>query len=81
MGLCPGKTATDSQPHALGDVPAGMVQTPERVVRAALTALQRRKRPTIISGRRNALFATAARCLPRKAVLGMLGGDRSPQPT
>ncbi|WP_406402098.1 SDR family NAD(P)-dependent oxidoreductase [Streptomyces sp. NBC_00879] len=78
MGLCPGMTATESQPHTGEDVPAGLVQTPEQVVAAALTALRHRKRPTVISGRKNALFATAARNLPRRVVLSMLGNDRKP---
>ncbi|MFG3253745.1 SDR family NAD(P)-dependent oxidoreductase [Streptomyces sp. NPDC048172] len=72
MGLCPGMTATESQPHTGDDVPAGLVQTPERVVRTALAALRRRKHPTVISGRRNTLFAAAARTLPRRTVLHML---------
>ncbi|MFE6664379.1 SDR family NAD(P)-dependent oxidoreductase [Streptomyces sp. NPDC057697] len=74
MGLCPGMTATESQPHSDGDSRSVPVQSPERVVRTALTALHRRRRPTVISGRRNTLFAAATRSLPRRTVLKMLGG-------
>ncbi|GGL22490.1 SDR family NAD(P)-dependent oxidoreductase [Nocardia jinanensis] len=71
LGLCPGTTATRSQPHN-DDLPAGLVQTPEQVAATALTALHRRKQPTVISGKKNTLFATAARALPRRAVLRLL---------
>ncbi|MFE2262121.1 SDR family NAD(P)-dependent oxidoreductase [Streptomyces griseosporeus] len=77
MGLCPGMTATASQPHNGPDIPAGLVQTPEQVVTAALTALRRRSRPTVVSGWKNALFVTAARLLPRRVLLGMLAPARS----
>ncbi|MFE3557304.1 SDR family NAD(P)-dependent oxidoreductase [Streptomyces sp. NPDC059193] len=75
MGFCPGMTATRSQPHQNNDVPAGLVQTPEQVAAAALSALRRRAQPTVISGTKNALFAAAARTLPRRMVLRLLAAE------
>ncbi|WP_431683475.1 SDR family NAD(P)-dependent oxidoreductase [Kitasatospora sp. KL5] len=72
MGLCPGPTATESQPHH--DTPAVLVRTPEQVVAAALDALRRRNRPTVVPGAANRLFTAAARTLPRRSVLTVLGG-------
>ncbi|MFG3009561.1 SDR family NAD(P)-dependent oxidoreductase [Streptomyces cinerochromogenes] len=71
LSLCPGMTATESQPHP--DVPAALVQTPQQVVGAALQALHRRNRPTVVSGTGNKLFAVAARALPRRVLLTALG--------
>lgn len=79
MGLCPGMTATRSQPHGGPDVPARLVQTPEQVAAAAMAALRRRKRPTVTTGTVNALLAMEARTLPRRTVLRMLAADR-PEP-
>lgn len=67
MALCPGPTATRPGLHA--DVPAALVQSPEAVVATALTALRRRRRPTIVPGRANALLAAATRFLPRTTAL------------
>ncbi|MFI9332351.1 SDR family NAD(P)-dependent oxidoreductase [Kitasatospora sp. NPDC052868] len=71
LGLCPGMTATESQPHR--DVPGWLVQTPERVVDAALAALHRRRRPTVVTGRSARILAAAARLLPRRTALAALG--------
>lgn len=76
MGLCPGMTATQSQPHNGADVRASLVQTPGQVAVRALSALHRRRQPTVISGRVNTLFATAARALPRRTALRLLGTGR-----
>ncbi|MFD7528501.1 SDR family NAD(P)-dependent oxidoreductase [Streptomyces sp. NPDC059849] len=75
VDLCPGMTSTASQPHTGEGVPEAWVQTPEQVVAAALAALRRRRRPTVISGRTNALFAAAMRTLPRRTALGVLGSN------
>ncbi|MFD8595971.1 SDR family NAD(P)-dependent oxidoreductase [Kitasatospora sp. NPDC059646] len=69
LALCPGMTATESQPHH--DAPAALVQTPEQVVEAALRAL-RGTAPTAVPGAVNRLFALAARALPRRRVLTAL---------
>lgn len=47
MGLCPGMTATRSQPHNSTDVPAALVQSPEQVAATAMAALHRRLRHTV----------------------------------
>ena len=78
MGLCPGMTATRSQPHNGAEVPAGLVHSPEQVAATALVALRRRKQPTVICGTRNALFATAARALPRRTALRVLTPEPRP---
>ncbi|WP_405831270.1 SDR family NAD(P)-dependent oxidoreductase [Streptomyces sp. NBC_00105] len=74
MALCPGPTATRPGLHA--DVPAALVQSPEAVVATALTALRRRRRPTIVPGRANALLAAATRFLPRTTALSLLADGR-----
>lgn len=82
MGLCPGMTATRSQPHSGADVPTGLVQSPEQVAATALASLHRRNQPTVISGTKNALFAAAVRALPRRTALRMLAPKpQSPAPT
>ncbi|WHT23356.1 SDR family NAD(P)-dependent oxidoreductase [Crossiella sp. CA-258035] len=78
MNLCPGITATASQAYDGDDVPASMVQTPEQVAATAIAVLHRRRRPTVVSGRRNTVFAAAMRLLPRRMVLRMLGAAQGP---
>ncbi|MEV7614230.1 SDR family NAD(P)-dependent oxidoreductase [Streptomyces sp. NPDC089799] len=70
LGLCPGMTATESQPHT--DAPAALVQTPAEVVTTALAALRRRARPTVVPGTGNRILATLVRALPRRTVLAAL---------
>ncbi|WP_030025113.1 SDR family NAD(P)-dependent oxidoreductase [Streptomyces monomycini] len=77
MGLCPGMTATKSQPHTGDQVPAGMVQTPEQVAATAVAALERRHRPTVISGTKNTVFAAVTRTMPRRPLQRMLGNGRT----
>ncbi|MFD9369330.1 SDR family NAD(P)-dependent oxidoreductase [Streptomyces sp. NPDC060020] len=74
MALCPGPTATRPGLHA--DTPAALVQPPEAVVATALAALRRRRRPTIVPGRANTLFAAATRILPRPTTLTLLATPR-----
>ncbi|NIH78351.1 SDR family NAD(P)-dependent oxidoreductase [Amycolatopsis viridis] len=74
MALCPGVTATASQDAA--DVPAWLVQTPEEVVRRAMSALAGRGGPVVVPGRGNAVLTGVARLLPRRTVLSLLGSDR-----
>ncbi|MFG3229242.1 SDR family NAD(P)-dependent oxidoreductase [Kitasatospora sp. NPDC048194] len=73
LAVCPGMTATDSQPHR--DAPAALVHTPDQVVTAALRALRRGDRPTAVPGAANRLFALAARILPRRRTLSALARD------
>ena len=60
--LCPGMTATESQPH--DDAPAFLVQPPGQVVDAALRGWGRgRDRAVVIPGVTNRLFSAGARVL------------------
>lgn len=72
MALCPGPTATESGSMQHQDAPAALVQSPQALVRTALRALERRTRPTVVSGPANSLFVVAARLLPRRALLAAL---------
>ncbi|MDZ4081878.1 MAG: SDR family NAD(P)-dependent oxidoreductase [Bdellovibrionales bacterium] len=77
MGLCPGITETGFQVAAGGkteDLPKGLSQTPEHVVDVAFKALLARKKPTVLTGMKNAIFAALSRFLSRKAVVKMTGG-------
>ncbi|MFE2165471.1 SDR family NAD(P)-dependent oxidoreductase [Streptomyces sp. NPDC059447] len=76
MGLCPGTTATDSQSLSHEDAPAALTQTPGALVAAALRALDRRARPTVVSGTANSVFAFAARLPPRRTALALLARQR-----
>ncbi|WP_404963128.1 hypothetical protein [Streptomyces sp. 147326] len=64
MALCPGPTATRPGLHT--NVPAALVRTSEAVV---VAALRRRRRPTVVPGRANALLAAVTRYLPRTTTL------------
>lgn len=80
MALCPGPTATRPGLHA--DIPAALVRPPEAVVATALTALRRRRRPTVVPGRVNVLLAAMTRFLPRATALSLLAagpGATAPQ--
>ena len=66
LALSPGETATEFF-HVLGngyDTPLGNVETPEQVVQVGLRALER-GRPSVVSGRQNALLANSSRFIPR----------------
>ncbi|MEJ6550326.1 SDR family NAD(P)-dependent oxidoreductase [Corynebacterium sp. USCH3] len=57
---------------------AGMVQTPEQVVSLTLRELDRRRpRPSVVSGRKNALVAAAARLAPPQDHPGDRGTDHA----
>ena len=76
MGLHPGITATNFQTAAGGrkeDLPEGMAQTSEQVAEVAIRELKARKKPTVISGGKNAIFAGTSRILPRKSIVTMTG--------
>jgi hypothetical protein len=53
------------------ETPLGNVETPEKVVRVALRALEQ-GRPSVISGRQNALSANLSRFVPRGLVVRMM---------
>ena len=78
LALCPGATRTDFF-NVVGTEDAGLgsKETPEKVVQVALRALER-GRPSVISGRRNALMANSVRLAPRGMVVRMGAGAMRP---
>lgn len=70
LALCPGPTATRPDLHA--DTPSALVHTPEAVVAAALRALRRRSRHTVLPGPANAFLTRTLAALPRRASLAVL---------
>lgn len=78
LALCPGPTSTDFF-NVVGteDAALGSKETPEKVVQVALRALER-GRPSVISGRQNALRANSVRFAPREMVARM--GERMMRP-
>ncbi|NBE51303.1 hypothetical protein GUY60_07665, partial [Streptomyces sp. YC537] len=64
-----------TRPGLHADTPPALVQTPEAVAATVVTALRERRRPTVVSGRANTLFAAAARLLPRGTTLRLLADD------
>ena len=74
LELSPGETATDFF-QALGDdrysAPTGNAETPEKVVQVGLRALAQ-GRPSVISGRQNALSAQSSRFFPRWMVVRVI---------
>lgn len=76
MGLCPGITATNFNENSGGgkaETPKLMTQTPEQLVDVAMQALKSRKKPTVISGAVNNIFAFMSRLMSRKAIANMMG--------
>ncbi|HEX4205892.1 MAG TPA: SDR family oxidoreductase [Ktedonobacteraceae bacterium] len=73
LALCPGETATEFfQVVGNGyDTPLGNAETPEKVVQVALRALEQ-GRPSVISGRQNALSANLSRFFPRGQVVRLV---------
>jgi uncharacterized protein len=78
LALCPGPTSTDFF-NVVGTEDAGLgsKETPEKVVQVALQALKQ-GRPSVISGRRNALMANTVRFAPRGMVARMGEGMMRP---
>jgi len=78
LALCPGPTSTNFF-NAVGTEDAGLgsKETPEKVVQVALQALER-GRPSVISGRQNALMANSVRFAPRGMVARMGAGAMQP---
>ena len=76
MGLHPGITDTNFHVASGGrkeDLPENMAQTPEQVAAVAIRELKARKKPTVISGGKNVIFAGTSRILPRKSIVTMTG--------
>jgi len=78
LALCPGPTSTEFF-NVVGTEDAGLgsKETPEKVVQVTLRALER-DRPSVISGRQNALMANSVRFAPRGMVARM--GERAMRP-
>lgn len=78
LALCPGPTSTDFF-NVVGteDAALGSMETPEKVVQVAFQALEQ-GRPSVVSGRRNALMANSVRFAPRGMVARM--GERMMRP-
>lgn len=77
MNLCPGATSTHFHARAGGEAsslpPAAVMQTPEQVVATAMGALGRRRCPTVVSGRKNAIMAFLPRLFSRRFVVSLMG--------
>ncbi len=76
VALHPGLTATDFQAHAGGTAsnrPRSMGQTPGQVADTCLRALRARKKPVVVSGTLNFVFAALPRFLSHKAVAVIMG--------
>jgi short-subunit dehydrogenase len=76
MGLCPGITATSFfRNSGSGDTkaPAIMTQTPQQVVAKALRELKARRKPSVLSGTLNTIFAFTTRFRSRKSVVSQMG--------
>ncbi|HTK83628.1 MAG TPA: SDR family NAD(P)-dependent oxidoreductase [Patescibacteria group bacterium] len=76
MGLHPGITATNFQVAAGGrkeDLPSHLAQTSEQVADICIKELRARRKPTVISGGKNVIFAGTSRILPRKSIVNMTG--------
>jgi hypothetical protein len=77
MALCPGATDTEFFEAAGAtreDRPARKyMQSPEAVVAAALRALRKRRKPTVIPGWHNTLFQVLMRLLSREALVRAVG--------
>jgi len=78
LSLCPGATETPFFDRAGQDASVGARQSPETVVDVAFRGVDRR-RPTAISGARNAVLAHSARLAPRRVVIA--GAMRATRPS
>lgn len=82
MALLPGVTDTNFHKVALGEKtnknPAELSYPPEVIVREALNALRKRKKPTVISGPRYRwLTAVVTKMASRKQIVNMMGKNSS----
>ena len=80
LALCPGATSTEFF-HVAGaqDAIPGNMETPEQVVQVGLRALEQ-GRPSVVSGKQNALLANAPRFFPRGLVVRLaMQASKSPE--
>lgn len=74
LSLAPGLTRTEFFDDLAGGAYAGSYQTPEQVVEAGLRSLDRgNRRPSLVSGRRNALAAGLGRFFTRRRAVLLSG--------
>jgi short-subunit dehydrogenase len=77
LGVLPGITETDFHKNSGGsesnNPPDALAQTPEEVVKETLTALKKRKEPTIITGAKHRAMIFAGKLLSRKHIVAMMG--------
>jgi short-subunit dehydrogenase len=75
LAISPGPTRTEFFEVVGSMENPGKLQTPEQVVRTAMSALARRHpAPSVVSGRLTALLATAVRWLPRRTAIAVASG-------
>jgi short-subunit dehydrogenase len=55
------------------DLPKNLSQTPQHVVEVALAEMDLRRKPTVLTGVKNKIFAGMSRLLPRKTIVKMTG--------
>lgn len=73
LSLAPGLTRTEFFDDLAGGAYNGSYQSPEAVVRTAMRALEKGKRPSVQSGWRNAVTVAIPRLLTRRRLL-LIGG-------
>lgn len=74
IAVSPGATRTEFFDIAGSDASVGRFQTPDRVVSLTLRQLDRRSpRPSVVSGKANALTARIVGWMPRRAALAISG--------
>lgn len=75
--FCPGGTYTDFHKLAGGDkdnFPRFVMQTPQQVARELVRALDRRRKPKVVSGGLNRFMLSFQKLMSRKTVVNMMAG-------
>jgi short-subunit dehydrogenase len=77
LGFCPGATYTNFHNTSGGDkdsFPKFILQTPEQVAKELIRAVERRKKPKVISGGTNRFLLGIQKFMSRRAVVNMMAG-------
>lgn len=77
LGFCPGATYTNFHNTSGGDkdsFPKFIMQKPEQVVKEMIRALERRKKPKVVSGGINRLLLGFQKLMSRRSVVNMMAG-------
>jgi short-subunit dehydrogenase len=77
LGFCPGATYTNFHHVSGGDkdsFPKFAMQMPEQVAKELISALEKRKKPKVISGGINRFMVGFQKLMSRKMVVGMMAG-------